>query len=233
MPRPTPCLDPSPCTCASSTRYDTTEDGIEACIRQRGANVPRVKQDARLFSYLLIAALAVYALGRYEARQAADLGWHERNVAKVTAQVRVERAKLAPAMAAKDTTARAVTGASDNVDAAQDSLADVLESARLALIDSAATIETLRRELGRTASAAHGLSLQVDALQAGIILDAQAHLAERAAFTAVIAAQDAVIAAQKKQIKALDCRILGMRCPSRLQSAVGGAGAIVLLLLIP
>ena len=182
-------------------------------------------RNARAFAYCLCAALAVYAFGRCEGKAVTEMGWHARNVQKVTGHVRVHRKMLAHAIAAKDSARGVVIVRSRAVDVAQDSLADVLADANAALKDSAATIETLRRELGRTASAAHGVSLQVDGLQAAISLDAERHLAERAAFNAVIAAQDAVIAAQRKHIKALDCRVIGIRCPSRLQSL--GMGAVL------
>lgn len=186
----------------------------------------------RPFALALVGLLAVYALGRCDGKAAADMGWHERNVATLTTHVRAQRAELAEAIAAKDTSTRRVARRSAAVDVAQDTLADVLQRAEAAIKDSAATLNTLRRELGRTASAARGLSLRADNLQAAISLDAEKHLAERAANRAVIAAQDAVIAAQRQQLKALDCRVLGMRCPSRLQSlGIGGLLVAALVLL--
>lgn len=188
--------------------------------------VPRF---ARLLALLAALLLAAYGLGSRDGAARADLGWRERNVQRVARQVRVERAKAAAAVRETDRTARAVARTSARVAAAQDTLADVLADAHAALRDSAATIDTLRHALGRTVSAAHGLSLEVDTLRAAIAADARAGAAERAAHGSLIAAQAAVIAAQAKHLKALDCRVLGVRCPSR--RAAFGAGALAALAL--
>ena len=198
----------------------------------RGANVLRVKQDARFFAYLLLAALAVYAFGRCDGRAVTEMDWHERNVAKVAAHVRVQRKALAQAIAAKDVTRGVIIRRSDALDHAQTATDEQLLIAEDAIKDSAATIHTLRTRLGEVVAAVRFQQILTDSLQAAIVRDASAHLAERAAFNAVIAAQDAVISAQRKHIKALDCRVLGMRCPSRLQSfGIGGIVVAVLVLL--
>lgn len=181
----------------------------------------------RPFALAFVGALAVYAFGRCEGREAASDDWHARNVAKLTKQVRVERVKTAAAIAAKDGTGRMVVRRSTAVDVAQDTLADVLAEATAALADSAASLTTLRETLGRTASAAHGLSVQVDSLQAAIVRDAAAHLAERAAFQATIAAQDAVIAAQRQQIRALTPSPLKRLWAVTCTATLAGTGAAI------
>lgn len=172
--------------------------------------------------YLLLAACAVYVAGRCDGRAVADLGWHERNVQKVTSHVRVQRKVLAAAIASKDSAGRVVTRASDNVDVAQDSTDRALDRAQDALDDANATNQTLRTRLGEVVAAVRFQQILTDSLQAAIVRDASAHLAERAVFISVIAAQDAVISAQAKHIKALDCRVLGVRCPSRKQTFLAG-----------
>lgn len=191
-----------------------------------------MKPDARFFAYLLCAALAVYAGGRCDGRTVTEMGWHERNVQKVTAHVRVQRKALAAAIAAKDVSSRRVTVRSAALDTAQSSTEDQLLIADAAIKDSAATLHTLRTRLSEVVAAVRVQQILTDSLQAAIVRDASAHLAERAANRAVIAAQSAVISAQAKHIKALDCRVLGMRCPSRVQAALGGGGVVLLLLLL-
>ena len=58
------------------------------------------------------------------------------------------------------------------MDAAQDTLAPAIDSARAALADTATPPDTLRARLARVTAAAHGLSLRVDALQAQLLADA-------------------------------------------------------------
>lgn len=187
---------------------------------------------ARPWTYALIAALAVYAFGRCDGKHAADLGWHERNVQKVTAHARAQRTQLAAAIARKDSSSRRVGLQSAALDTAQTDLRAQLDSTHDALRDETASNATLRARLGALAQHAERVDFRADSLQAAIIRDAQAHLAERAAFMATIAAQDAVIQAQRKHLKALDCRVLRLRCPSRLQAfGIGSLLALAAVLL--
>lgn len=186
---------------------------------------------ARPWTYALIAALAVYAFGRCDGKHAADLGWHERNVAKVTAHVRVQRKALAAAIAAKDASSRRVGWQSAALDTAQTDLRAQLDSTHDALRDETASNATLRARLGALAQHAERVDFRADSLQSAIVRDAQAHLAERAANKSVIAAQDAVIQAQKRQIKALTPtlfrRIVQTTCTAGLAAGGAALGTLV------
>lgn len=186
-----------------------------------------MRDDARLFALLLAGAVAVFALGRCDGRASADLDWNARNITKLQQHVRVQRQQLATAIAESDAAGAVREEADDAVDAAQDTLADVLAEAHAALADSGATIETLRHTLGRTAAAAHGLSLKVDSLQAAVADEARKRLAERAASAATIAAQQKVIAAQATQIRRLTPSPLRRLWAVTCAATFAGTGAAV------
>lgn len=182
---------------------------------------------------LLIAGglLAVYAVGRCDGTRTADLGWHERNVATLAAHVRTQRAQLAAAIAAKDSNRRAVVASSDTLDTAQAATDTALAAAQDALDDANATNQTLRTRLGEVVAAVRLQQILTDSLQAAIVRDASAHLAEREAARQVIVAQQAVIDAQRKHIKALTPsrlrRLVRVTCTAGF--AAGGAAVGVLV----
>jgi len=185
---------------------------------------------ARPMLYALLAAALLLGLGRCAGARASE------------SRAKVERAELVAYHAAlRSIQHRAVT---DSVTRKVDSLsarvavlgrdlyreraklAHVLDSATATLADSAATVPELRLALSRTVESARALSISVLIYQDSISVLLDAHLAERSAWMAErqahlaeLAAKDAVIGA----LKATECRVLWVRCPTRTASAIGGA----------
>jgi len=176
----------------------------------------------RVLGYLAAALLAVWALdcsGRDEGDKTARTEMHERNATVAMRDLRAERKRT-------DTVVVRERAQGARVDAAVDSVRPALAEARATLADSTATIERLRASLGSLTVRTEELVAQVVIYRATVEELTLALAMERAAAQATLDAKDKVIAS----LKAERCRVLWMPCPTRTQSAIGGAivGALVI-----
>jgi hypothetical protein len=92
-------------------------------------------------------------------------------------------------------------------------------------------IQRLRASLANVTEQARQLSDSTDVLLGGIADLITAQDAERQAWLAERAATASVVAAQHRVIEQSRCSVLTMPCPTRVQSAIVGAGILLLLIL--
>jgi len=100
--------------------------------------------------------------------------------------------------------------------------------------DSAASTERLRDALYMSAQQIDSLTMQVSTYMATVDTLRDRHAAERRALAVVMSGADSVIAVQKALIATLradQCRVLGIPCPTRKQAFIAGVvlGAVVAL----
>jgi hypothetical protein len=97
--------------------------------------------------------------------------------------------------------------------------------------DTSVYIQRLRASLANVTEQARQLSDSTDVLLGGIADLITAQDAERQAWLAERAATASVVAAQHRVIEQSRCSVLTMPCPTRVQSAIVGAGLLLLLIL--
>jgi hypothetical protein len=156
-----------------------------------------------------LAAL-ILSIGRYGGLQSAEADWHAENVAKVTAAYRVQRDSTAAASARVDTITRVVIRQGTRIDS-------VVNIADTVLATDTANTATLRATLVLLRTEVVTYRVTVDSLLV-------AHRAYMLHTDHALALADSTIAAQAAQIAASQCRILGMRCPSRTTVALWSSG---------
>ena len=107
-----------------------------------------------------------------------------------------------------------------------DAVRDSLDALQQIEQDSAASLDSVRRALKGAIHLADTLSIQVSIYMAAVDTLRAKHAEERRAMTVALEKADTAIAHQDALIRALqkqtECRVLGMRCPSRGTIAVTG-----------
>ena len=107
-----------------------------------------------------------------------------------------------------------------------DAVRDSLDALQQIEQDSAASLDSVRQALKGAIHLADTLSIQVSIYMAAVDTLRDKHAEERRAMTVALEKADTAIAHQDALIRALqkqtECRVLGMRCPSRGTIAVAG-----------
>jgi small-conductance mechanosensitive channel len=107
-----------------------------------------------------------------------------------------------------------------------DVVRDSLDALRQIEQDSAASLDSVRQALKGAIHLADTLSIQVSIYMAAVDTLRDKHAEERRAMTVALEKADTALAHQDALIRALrkqtECRVLGMRCPSRGTIAVTG-----------
>ena len=107
-----------------------------------------------------------------------------------------------------------------------DAVRDSLDALQQIEQDSAASLDSVRQALKGAIHLADTLSIQVSVYMAAVDTLRAKHAEERRAMTVALEKADTAIAHQDALIRALqkqtECRVLGMRCPSRGTIAVAG-----------
>jgi hypothetical protein len=107
-----------------------------------------------------------------------------------------------------------------------DVVRDSLDALRQIEQDSAASLDSVRQALKGAIHLADTLSMQVAVYMAAVDTLRDKHAEERRAMTVALEKADTALAHQDALIRALrkqtECRVLGMRCPSRGTIAVTG-----------
>ena len=175
----------------------------------------------------LVVAAGIYVVTTRQARdqaraiqlavQAADSLRQSADSARVTAIQAQYTAKSAGQRERK--AAGALTA---QLDVVRDSL-DALQQIEQ---DSAASLDSVRQALKGAIHLADTLSIQVSIYMAAVDTLRDKHAEERRAMTVALEKADTALAHQDALIRALrkqtECRVLGMRCPSRGTIAVTG-----------
>jgi len=175
----------------------------------------------------LVVAAGIYVVTTRQARdqaraiqlavQAADSLRQSADSARVTAIQAQYAAKSAGQRERK--AAGALTA---QLDVVRDSL-DALQQIEQ---DSAASLDSVRQALKGAIHLADTLSIQVSIYMAAVDTLRDKHAEERRAMTVALEKADTALAHQDALIRALrkqtECRVLGMRCPSRGAIAVTG-----------
>lgn len=109
---------------------------------------------------------------------------------------------------------------------------DSLDALRQIQQDSAASLDSVRQALTGALHLADTLSAQVSVYLAAVDTLRVKHAEERRAMTVALEKADTALAHQDALIRALqrqaECRVLGVRCPSRITVAVGAAAVGVI-----
>ena len=175
------------------------------------------------------SALLVYALGSCQGRDSSESQVHLDNAYRLARTVRPLREAVKHAESRVDTVRTAVGRVGEGVEVKAQLLDAQLDSARATLADSTATLAELRLTVTRLVTTSEAFRIQVRIYQDSVNVLMRRQLEERYAHQSLAVAQDSTIRAYQAATKALDCRVLGIRCPSRTESAGLGALAIVIL----
>ena len=179
------------------------------------------------------SALLVYALGSCQGRDSSESSVHLDNAYRLARTVRPLREAVQVASSRTDNQRSAVGRVGEGVEVRAQLLDAQLDSARALLRDSTATMQQLRQQVAALVSTSEGFRIQVIVYRDSVNAMIRAQLEERYAHQTLAAHQDSTIRAYQAATKALDCRVLGIRCPSRLASAgLGGLGIAILVLLL-
>ncbi len=177
--------------------------------------------------------------GIQEGKQAERLAQLERNAYKSSLASIAARRTTDSVMRATDLERKRVTtlvAANRKLSAQLGAVLDANDSL-LRLPPDSTDVLLLRLQLAKTTEVARLFRDSTEVLLAAVLsslsaqeAERQAWLAERAENAKLIAAERQVSAHLRKQAR---CRVLGVPCPSRVQSAMVGAAGVLLLLAIP
>ena len=109
---------------------------------------------------------------------------------------------------------------------------DSLDALRQIEQDSAASLDSVRQALKGAIHLADTLGIQVSIYMAAVDTLREKHAEERRAMTVALEKADTALAHQDALIRVLqrqaECRVLGVRCPSRITVAVGAVAVGVI-----
>ncbi len=184
----------------------------------------------------LVAWLAVWAVGRSTSVQSAEAEvaeMHGRNAIVALRGYRASRKATEAETRKREAAERRLSVADANLAKVGITVTASLDSARATLADTTATIVDLRRQVANLVNVTERYVNEVSRYRADVDSLTQAFHGERLAFVASLALADSTIAAQGRAIaawkQAAECRVLWMKCPTRVQSFIGGGIVVAVI----
>lgn len=188
---------------------------------------------AELLAVVLVAALVLTQVGKCAGKRDQSTEVALDNAYKLALSQRPLRDSVAKREAATNRVRTTVGRSSEGVSVADQALTLALDSAKAVLADQNATNAQLRFALQQTTERAESLQVNVRQFQASVDSLLRVTMEERYARQALQVRSDSTVRAYQEAVRKLDCRVLTLRCPSRMTSAgLGGLAILGLVLLL-